>query len=336
MKSAIFMDEEKFIETEFRKEEEFENLLVRKSKTLFGANSIYFNLKNKIESESLGNSIPDGFLFDFRDKENPEFYIVEAELAKHDFFRHILPQVTKFFGFFKNSKSRNDLIGILYSYIKLDDKLEKEFSAYLGKGELYKALKEIIENSQNILIVIDENKPEFQGIMEIHKDTWDKMVKIEILKQYTANDKIILTLNPDFEDIELIGSPVQDETAKKYTENFHIEDIEENIQETYKMIKDNIQKLNTNIRINPQRYYIALRDRKNFAYLSFGKKKIKIAVMLPLETGQKMIKNHKIKEFTEGIQRFYGSASFQITLEDKKNIEEVFVLLEMAYKHQIK
>lgn len=336
MKSSIFMEGEKFTETDFNREEDFENLIIKKSKTLFGNNSIYFNLKNKIKSQSLGNSIPDGFLFDFKDKENPEFYIVEAELAKHDFFRHIFPQITKFFAFFKNSKSRNELIDTLFNYIKLDTKLEKEFNTYLDKGELYKALKEIIENSQHILIVIDENKSEFQEIMETYTDTWDKMVKIEILKQYTANEKTILTLNPDFEDIELIGSLAQEETIEKYTENFHLEDTENNVKETYQIIKENTLKLSSNIKVNPQRYYIALRDRKNFAYLSFGKKKIQIAVMLPFEVGQKIVKNHKIKEFTEGIQKFYGSASFQITIEDKANIEEVLSLLDVAYKHQIK
>lgn len=100
MKSSIFMNGEKFTETDFNRESDFENLVVQKSKLLFGENTIYFNLKNKIKSQSLGNSIPDGFLFDFKDKENPEFYIVEVELAQHDFFKHIFPQITKFFAFF--------------------------------------------------------------------------------------------------------------------------------------------------------------------------------------------------------------------------------------------
>jgi len=50
MKSAIFMDGEKFTETEFNRREDFENLIIEKSKTLFGLNTIYFDLKNKIKS----------------------------------------------------------------------------------------------------------------------------------------------------------------------------------------------------------------------------------------------------------------------------------------------
>ncbi len=330
------MDMEKFIETDFNKEEDFENLVIKNSKTLFGSNTIYFDLKNKIKSQSLGNSIPDGFLFDFKDKENPEFYLVEVELAKHDFFRHIFPQITKFFAFFKNSKSRNELIETLFNYIKSNTSLEKEFKDYLGKGELYKALKEIIEDSQHILIVIDENKLEFQEIMETYTDTWDKIVKIEILKQYTANGKVIFTLNPDFEDIELVGSLAQEEITEKYNENFHLEDVAEDVQKAYQIVKNDLLKLNPDIKINPQKYYISLKGKKNFAYFTFGKKKVRIAVMLPLETGQKMIKNHKVKEFSEGIQKFYGSPCFELVVENKDNLDEISALLKEAYNHQIK
>ena len=330
------MDGEKFTEIDFNREEDFENLVIEKSKILFGANTIYFNLKNKIKSQSLGNSIPDGFLFDFKDKENPEFYLVEVELAKHDFYKHVFPQITKFFAFFKNSKSRGELVETLFNYIKLNPNLEQEFKNYLGKGELYKALKEIIENSQHILIVIDENKLEFQEIMETYTDTWDKIVKIEILKQYTANKKRIFTLNPDFEDIELVEPLAQEESEEKYTESFHLEDINEDTKKLYQEIKENMLKLDSNIRINPQKYYISLRDKKNFTYLSFRKKKIKIAVMLPYEIGQKMIKHHKLRQFTEGIQKFYGSPSFEVTLENQSNIEEVLNLLKEAYNHQNK
>jgi predicted transport protein len=183
--------------------------------------------------------------------------------------------------------------------------------------------------------VIDENKPEFQEIMETYTDTWDKMVKIEILKQYTANKKIIFTLNPDFEGIELVESLAQEESEEKYTEKFHLEDISEDTQKIYQIIKENILRWDSNIKINPQKYYISLRDKKNFTYLSFRKKKIKIAVILPFEIGQKMIKNHKLRQFTEGIQKFYGAPSFEVTVENQNHIKEILNLLKEAHNHQL-
>ena len=153
MKSSIFMNGEKFVEVDFAKEIDFESLVIKNSKTLFGSNTIYFDLKNKIKSQSLGNSIPDGFLFDFRDIENPEFYLVEVELAKHDFYKHIFPQITKFFAFFKNPESQGKLIEKLFSIFETDEQLRNDLKSRIGNREIFKFLKDTIENSQNILLI---------------------------------------------------------------------------------------------------------------------------------------------------------------------------------------
>ena len=175
MKSAIYMDGKRFIETEFKLEEDFERVVKENSKTLFGAKTIFSDLKNKIDSRTLGSSVPDGFLFDFKDEENPEFYLVEVELEQHDFFKHIFPQITRFFAFFRNTTSRNNLIDKLFHLIQSNPTLEEEFKKYLGKKEIYKALKDTIENSQNILLVLDDNKPELQEIFQTYTDTWERM-----------------------------------------------------------------------------------------------------------------------------------------------------------------
>jgi hypothetical protein len=65
------MDGIRFIETDFKSEEELEKTVIGHSKTFFGDKTIYFDLKNRVDSKSLGASIPDGFLFDFKDAENP-------------------------------------------------------------------------------------------------------------------------------------------------------------------------------------------------------------------------------------------------------------------------
>ena len=76
------MDRRKFEETEFKIENDFEKIIKENSKKLFGDKTIYFEIKSKVSTKHLGVTIPDGFLFYFRDAENPEFYIVEIELAK--------------------------------------------------------------------------------------------------------------------------------------------------------------------------------------------------------------------------------------------------------------
>ena len=336
MRSAIYLDGNRFVESEFEKEEEFEKVVKENYKTLFGTNTLYFDLKNKIDSKSLGSSIPDGFLFDFSDKENPEFYLVEVELQKHDFYKHIFPQITKFFAFFKNPKSRNNLIDTLFHFIKSNPQLEEEFIGYSGKKEIYKALKDVIENSQNILLILDNDKSELTEVFDTYTDTWDKMVKKEILKQYTANKKTIFTLDPDFEDIGFVEPLAQEETEERYTESYHMEGVEKNIISVYEKIIGTMMKLDPNIQTNPQKYYISLRKNKNFAYLKIKKKKMHIVVMVPYEAGNTIIKKHKLRQLTAGVQKYYNGPCFEVTLENEDNLDEILKTLEQAYKGQEK
>lgn len=336
MKAAVFMGGKKFIETEFESEEQVEKLIKENYKTLFGDKTIYLDFKTKVESRSLGYSLPDGILFDFRDPENPDFYLVEIELQKHDFYNHIFRQITKFFAFFKNPKSRSDLTEKLFDIIKSDSTIEKKFEGYLGKREIYKALKDVIENNQNILLILDGNKEELQEVFETYTDTWDKMVKVEIIKQYKNNEEIILALSPDFEEIGLIEQIPQEETQEKYTEAFHLGGVEENVQLIYERIRRAMLELDSNIKINPQKYYISLRKKKNFAYLRIKKKKMRIVIMLPYEVGKKSITKHKPTQLAESVQKFYGAPCFEVVLENEENLDEIIKTLECAYQEQEK
>ena len=180
-----------------------------------------------------------------------------------------------------------------------------------------------------------ESKPELQEVFETYTDTWDKMVKVEILKQYTANGKIIFTMNPDFQEIPFVEPPTEEEGAEeRYTESYHLEDVEKNIASVYEKIKTAMLKLDSNIRTNPQKYYVSLRKNKNFACISFRKKKIWITIMLPYETGINLIKKHKLKQLSAGVQKFYNGPCFTVTVEKEDNLDEIIKTLEEAYKLQ--
>ena len=117
MTATVYCDGTRLTKQEFSLEEDFEREVVVNSKKLFGSNTIYLDIKKKIEAVSLGGSIPDGVLFDIEDPEDIKFYLVEVELASHSFWNHIFPQITKFFAFYKNPLSQNNLIEKLFSFI---------------------------------------------------------------------------------------------------------------------------------------------------------------------------------------------------------------------------
>ncbi len=334
METVIYQNGLRYSKKEYKLEVEFEKLVVDNSKTFFGEKTIFVDAKKKIDNNSLGGVIPDGFLFDFSDKKNPEFYLVEVELAKHSFFGHIFPQITKFFAFFKNPSSQGKLIEKLYSIFDNDDELRQELKTKIGKKEIFKFLKDTIENSQNILLIIDGEKKELPEITETYTDTWGKMVKVAILKEYKtngSNENSIFSLSPDFENIENIDivSENQDEQKEKsaYSEQFHIEDIKEDTLATYNELKEKLLEKIPSLNFNSQRYYISLRKKRNFAFLKIRKKKIGITAMLKEEKIREKIKKHEVTTLTESVQKFYNGPCARIEIIDNKNLDEIIDLL---------
>lgn len=334
METVIYQNGLRYSEKEYKLEVEFEKLVVDNSKTFFGEKTIFVDAKKKIDNNSLGGVIPDGFLFDFSDKKNPEFYLVEVELAKHSFFGHIFPQITKFFAFFKNPSSQGKLIEKLYSIFDNDDELRQELKTKIGKKEIFKFLKDTIENSQNILLIIDGEKKELPEITETYTDTWGKMVKVAILKEYKtngSNENSIFSLSPDFENIENIDivSENQDEQKEKsaYSEQFHIEDIKEDTLAIYNELKEKLLEKIPSLNFNSQRYYISLRKKRNFAFLKIRKKKIGIIAMLKEEKIREKIKKHEVTTLTESVQKFYNGPCARIEIIDNKNLDEIIDLL---------
>lgn len=336
MSTVIFQNNNKFHEFNYSQEKDFEDVLRKNTKLIFGSSAIYIDLKTRIETISLGGSIPDGLLFDLKNVDSPEFYLVEIELAKHDFYRHIFPQVTKFFAFYRNSKAQNELIEKIFSLVQSDKALENEFKQFLKGKEIFKFIKDTIENSQNILIVIDEIKPELPEMTDTYTE-WSKMVRAVVLKEYRHNSDIILSLTPEFESVglgEIPGVKTEEEVTGKIprTEEYHLEGVDPQVKEIYQNIKASLLSFKQSLRFNPQKYYISIIDKKNFAYIYIRKKRINITVVLPESVIRNSVKHHKVESESEGVQRFYGGECATIVIEDKSNLNEIIDLLKMPIK----
>lgn len=333
----IFQNNKKFQEYKYNKEAELEKEIIDNSHLFFGKDTIYINTKKKIDTKALGGAIPDGLLFDFSDKEEPEFYIVEVELESHNFFNHIFPQITKFFSFFKNRKSQAELVEKTFSVINTNPELKREFKKYLGEKEIYKTIKDTIENSQNILLLIDGEKEELPEIMETYSATWGKMVKLIILKKFIQGNEFFYTIEPEFEDIEYsYPKPADKDKQSEYSEEFHLEDINNEIKNAYIKIKEELLKINKNFVFNPQKHYISVIYNKNIAFFRFGKKKIYLVIMLPEEDVKKRIKSHSVKHLSDGVQKFYNGSCCAIIIDNKENIDEIISLFEFFIKEYTK
>src|SRR5688572_468393 len=320
----LLQNGKQFKEFTYELEDTLEKEVIANSQLLFGSKTIFIEAKRRIDTKAIGASIPDGFLFDLSDKENPEFFLVEAELAKHDFYRHIFPQITKFFAFFKNRKSRSELIEKIYSTVDSDPELKKEFKKYLGEKEIFKFIKDTIEASQNILIVIDGPKAELPEIIDTYSDTWGKMVKVMELKKFTSGNDFIYTVQPEFSDLEYSTIELSSkEEGLNITIEYHLEGVKENVKGIYNQLFRKLQQFDNTLIFNPQKYYISIIKNKNISFLTIRKTKVRIVVMMPYEEVINKIKHHKVGQLSQGVQKFWNGPSCEIIIESAENLDEV-------------
>ena len=88
----ILKDGVKFIKHSFDLENQFEKIVLTQYKSIFGENAILFD-KQKVKTATGIGTIPDAFVIS---PDKRKWYIVEVELAIHNVYQHIIPQITKF------------------------------------------------------------------------------------------------------------------------------------------------------------------------------------------------------------------------------------------------
>lgn len=335
---AIISNGRRYAQFKYAAEKDFEEEVVTQSKMLFGKSTIYINAKKKIDSKSLGGTVPDGFFFDFSDSTDPQFYVVEVELCEHSFYNHIFPQITKFFAFFKSSRLRKSLVDKLFSVVEADEILRSEFKKYLGSLEIYKFLSDIIESSQNILLVCDGPINELPEIMDTYTDTWGKMVRYLEIKKHCSGPDAIYTINPDFETLQYEGDgeaePEEtEEETPRYSEVFHLEDARQNIKEVYSRIKSIALEIDGSLVFNTQKYYISIRASKNIAFIKFRVKKIRFVVMMPESEIRTCIKNHDVVTLSAAVQNFYNGPCAAVDIQNLDHIDEIELLIRKMVKY---
>ena len=69
MKSAIYMNGNRFVESEFQYEKELEKIVLENSKILFGEKAIFFDVKSKLWTSSLNYQVI-SFVFQYAIREH--------------------------------------------------------------------------------------------------------------------------------------------------------------------------------------------------------------------------------------------------------------------------
>jgi len=153
-----------------------EDIVKEHAKDIFGEDSIYFDIKQKIKSSAGIGSIPDGYVITLGD--TPRWYIVEVELTSHDPYRHILTQITNFINGVRNVSSQREIVAAIYERINEDEILKASIKQRLAAIEIHSFLSNLISNDPTVAIIIEE---ETEKLREVSK-TLSRSIETKVVE----------------------------------------------------------------------------------------------------------------------------------------------------------
>jgi hypothetical protein len=143
-------------------EDEFEQIVKEHAKDIFGEDSIYFDIKQRIRTKAGIGSIPDGYAVTFGD--TPCWYIVEVELSSHPLYEHIVPQMTKFSRAINDLNAQRAIVDAMFSEIKSNVFKQTLVQNRIGAHEIHEFLSRLIFNPPILVVVIEKRTKELEEV----------------------------------------------------------------------------------------------------------------------------------------------------------------------------
>lgn len=142
-------------------EDEFEQVVKEHTQDIFGEQSIYIDIKQKLKSVSGIGSIPDGFAIILRDA--PDWHVIEMELSSHPLYDHIVSQVSRFISGVSNPNIQRRIANTIDEEISKDDFLRLKMKKEIEPIEIYKFLADIISKPPILTVIVEKDT---QGLRE--------------------------------------------------------------------------------------------------------------------------------------------------------------------------
>jgi len=148
-----------------RAEDEFEQVVKEHTQDIFGEQSIYLDMRQKLKSGVGTGSIPDGFVIVFGD--SPHWHIVEVELSSHPLHDHIDAQVGRFISGIENPRTQNNIVNAIYDEITKDDFLKLRLRKSIGLVDIHRFLADLILKPPILTIIIEKASLELSEALKI-------------------------------------------------------------------------------------------------------------------------------------------------------------------------
>lgn len=229
-------------------------------------------------------------------------------------------------------KNQNDSVinqGLSYLYWLLDHKADFE---------------KICQNKK-IGIEIDWDSPRVICIAESYNkfdlDTVNILpINVELWR-YRIYDENILFLEPEnFQKVRVSTANIvrkskhdkekQQIIQKNYSVDEHLEKAGEDIKSLFFKLREKIISLDTEIKEEPQKHYIAYKLSTNFADIEVYRNQLKI--FINVKSGQ-LVDHDSIARDMENPKHIghHGNGDYEVRLESENNLDAVFSLIKQSY-----
>ena len=170
------------------------------------------------------SNLPDGYLIDLTNRQDPKIFVVENDLASHQHLKHIAVQILEFSLSFETSKVKvKNIIKEMLQKRHEDWKKCEAFAKKNGYENVDFLLESIIhkKDSFNALLIIDELGEELETVLI---SRFKFPVEVTTIKKYKSVDgKILYEFEPflnevtedtdkvDISDIDTIVIPARED-----------------------------------------------------------------------------------------------------------------------------
>lgn len=315
------------IEKKFKSRKEFEEIILKNGKVLFGNDTLLINTQLKKDISFTGTYTPDAILFDFKDPEKPKCYLIETMYSIQDFYGHFLQRITGFFS--QNSKDdvRSSFIELICKLVNKNYHFKKKLQSLIGKEAVPEFISRMLTAKPPVLFIMEYPNLKFKETLPLFSPSWSKLVKLMIFRKFSVNGELLCSMSPSFEDIDKTEVKVKEKVLKS-TEEDHLKVVSDDVRNVYKSIKAELKKADKQVEFNPKQYYISVRKNRNIAFLHINQKRISLVVVNPEADTRKQIKHHEIKTLTEKVQKFWNGPSCTIIIDNADKLNEVVNLLK--------
>ena len=146
-------------------EDELEQIVKEHAQDVFGEQSIYLDMRQKLKSGVGTGSIPDGFVIVFGD--SPHWRIVEMELSSHPLHDHIVAQVGRFISGIENPRTQNNIVNAIYDEITKDNFLKLRLQKSIGLVDIHRFLADLVSKLPILTIIIEKASLELSEALKI-------------------------------------------------------------------------------------------------------------------------------------------------------------------------